>query len=307
MRWRIYNTVAHAKTAVQLDALSTISAAFEDAGIGFVIPKGLPTVLECYPEVFVTTSDVDLLVSPKDRDAAAAVLHANGFRQTLMIAQGAIVRPSTASLATVNAHSAHLLFGDSMEFAKPYRHADLDEHADFIRSELEHYFAVSRTGAVYSLAAFDLHTAFLPRVGSSAVALDEQELDWLGRPRTIFNPVVSIPTLDVETYCIAAAVRLYHDLASGRGRSLKSFADLSAHVRRHGLPYSAIEMFAKDNVAFAPALFYVYRALREFAGLSVSDELLAALASRASGPDVPPYSDLGDFLPRTFDQRWVAT
>jgi hypothetical protein len=81
--WRRAAMAAHVRGERQLRLLHDVVAALDTAGVHAVVLKGLPLGEQLYGNPFVRCSaDIDLYVAARERQQAAAVLTARGWRRT---------------------------------------------------------------------------------------------------------------------------------------------------------------------------------------------------------------------------------
>jgi Uncharacterised nucleotidyltransferase len=278
------------------DLVEALDAA-DLAQLPIALPKGLAHALDLYPHQPVLMADVDVLIRERDREAMAELLTALGFRRGLALHDGAFLRASTSTIAAVEASVPH--YGELHPFSKVHRFEELEPHRAFLASHLASSFVLTPQG-IYRLGTFDVHYSLNPMSNGNPLGDRPQEAYWWRESRRLPIGERDAVALSYDVLAIMLPYRLYHELHSLGGRSLKPLGDLVALLRLREIDFDRLVGTAIELGAVRPALFYVYRFLAQFCRVAIPDEVLAALRSPS---EQSFYADWGDIWPAALGIR----
>jgi hypothetical protein len=118
----------------RLEDLLAVLAALEERGVVPLILKGTALAYDIYQEPELRPrGDIDLLIDPRDRERAASVLHAIGFRSQrtsgdeLSVRQQTFVRADRAGF--IHVYDVHWEIANPAMFAETLRYDELRERA----------------------------------------------------------------------------------------------------------------------------------------------------------------------------------
>lgn len=271
--------------------LATLSAAFEEEGIDFQIPKGLFFPAAVYPDLPRPFSgDLDVLVRLGDFDRARKIVEGLGYRQGLVVRKNAPVQLPVGQVAILAA--SPWFHGQTPAYTRLVRAPFLDRHIDFVRRMFPFHVVVA-SGHAYLRPAIDLHYSLNSLAEDTGRHERPDESVWWADAQTVRFGDGSFPAPSDLTVSWFAAHHLYTDAMLYGDVSWKLVADLVAFVRAGRVDFPALASLAHEYGALRPALYFTYRALAALFGLDVPEDFLraTAAASRAQA------SDLGDLLP----------
>ncbi len=284
-----YRDVARAVYVGQVECFSSALRALSSRGVVGAGLKGVAFLSDVYRgEAYYVMNDVDILVRLDQVETARAALSDCGLSQEFVSNDGIIEVVSPEVKASFETGHYELF-----PFTKIVELPNLEQHHTFIREHLPGHPFVWEGDRLFLACEVDLHHGL-------SGGIEEEDI-WHGTRRIrIGDQDVMVVGNDVLAWFLAA--RFYHETMVLAKRSGKLLCDLAFLLSRTVIDYQYVLSIA-HKYQITASLYYVYRFLREWAGLPIPAEFVAALAE-TQGPLA--YHDWGDFIPKLAGVRLIS-
>jgi hypothetical protein len=294
--WLAANEVANVILGQQRVDLEELLIAAQRAGIDLVVPKGLAFALELYPDQPVLMADIDILVRGSELSHIIDVLDDRGYRHRMTMHRNGLERPKAALVAEVERSVPY--HGQLYPHSQLRGFPALEPYRAFIAKVLPTAFVVTENG-IYRPASVDVHYSLNPLSDHDPLGERPTEAFWWEGVRSISLGRTEMKVLADHVAASIVPYRLYHEIHCHGGRSLKALSDVVALVRRGRVDFDSLSEIGSRFPAVRPALYYVYRFVRDFSAGAVPDHAI----DRFAKPSDATYSDWGDLLPVAFGKR----
>ncbi|MCL6592136.1 MAG: nucleotidyltransferase family protein [Firmicutes bacterium] len=232
--------------------------------------------------------DIDLLIHREQFQRFDELMRSCGYSQLLSLEKGVLntLEPDEID----NSESDHYEY---FPYLKVVEVPELNPYLDFINTYLINGrppFLIENQQVYLGLKIDPHHN----------LSVDLELEDIWASPQPFMMDDLGCYALNNDVFGWFIPARFYHEVMVFADHRLKLLADFTAFLSAKKVNYPKILEMA-EKYRMQPALYYVYRFMKDFIGLDIPADFLVALDQSSSM--TKSYRDWGDFLPKLMNKR----